>query len=367
MNLQNALIQASERIRSGLLSNFNEAQIKQSVILPILRALDWDDSNPAIFLPEYSVGGGRVDYALCRENGPPLVFIEAKRLGNANSDGEEQLFKYAYGQGVPFLILTDGEVWDFYLSMAEGIPAERRFYKAELRREEKIPEYAKFFMNYLQKERIYSVNARQEAEALHTNNRMKGEAKRAIHNVWQGLLKSPDEMLRDLLVEAVESECGIRPEIDDVEDFLLQQQIVDQASPNNTVKSSQPHSPIPPQSSDALSHKQQRLAGFVFEGRTVEVRAGYMTLAEVLKEFHQRDPTFMARFAAKTVGRTRRLVAQNPRDLYDANVFVGGSLDLGNGWWMTTSISTKWCEQKIRDACAIAKCRFGKDLTLIKR
>ena len=48
----------------------------------------------------------------------PLVFIEAKRLGNVDYRAEGQLFGYAVNRGVPFLILTDGNVWDFYLSMA---------------------------------------------------------------------------------------------------------------------------------------------------------------------------------------------------------------------------------------------------------
>ena len=73
--------------------------------------------------------------------GGPLVFIEAKGLGLVSTAGEEQVFGYAVNRGVPFLILTDGNLWDFYLSMAAGIPAERRFYQAELKCEERISEY----------------------------------------------------------------------------------------------------------------------------------------------------------------------------------------------------------------------------------
>ena len=52
MNLEEVLTSAIKRIRSDSLEN--EAQVKQAVILPILRALDWDDSDPAEFRPEYS-------------------------------------------------------------------------------------------------------------------------------------------------------------------------------------------------------------------------------------------------------------------------------------------------------------------------
>ena len=53
MDLEQVLGVAVKRIHSGLLSN--EAQVKQAVIVPILRALGWDDTNPAEFVPEHSL------------------------------------------------------------------------------------------------------------------------------------------------------------------------------------------------------------------------------------------------------------------------------------------------------------------------
>ncbi len=101
MDLEQVLRVVVKRIRSNLLSN--EAQVKQAVLLPVLRELGWDDANPTEFVPEYSVDRGRVDYALCQTAGSPLIFIEAKQLGAADSKGEDQLFGYASNRGVPFL------------------------------------------------------------------------------------------------------------------------------------------------------------------------------------------------------------------------------------------------------------------------
>ena len=143
MELDQILKNASKQISTGLLKN--EAQVKQAVIIPILRGLDWDDTNPAEFVPEYSVDNGLVDYALCGTTDNPLVFIEAKRLDGADHKGVEQLFRYANNRGVPLLILTDGKTWDFYLSMAEGLPADRRFNRMELRLEDNFSEYVQFW------------------------------------------------------------------------------------------------------------------------------------------------------------------------------------------------------------------------------
>ena len=175
MSLEEVLRIAVERIHSGSLEN--EAQVKQAVILPILRALDWDDSDPAEFVPEFSAGHGRVDYALLRSGGGPMVFIEAKGLGGVDTKGEEQVFRYAVNRGVPFLILTDGDLWDFYLSMAAGDPPDRQFYRVELKNEEKISEYVEFFEKHLLKSRVLSEEARLEAEQrLKSNRESRGSA-----------------------------------------------------------------------------------------------------------------------------------------------------------------------------------------------
>ena len=59
---------------------------------------------------------------------------------------------------------TDGNRWDFYLSMAEGVPSERRFYRLELQLEHKIPEYVDFLEQHLRKGRVVSGEARIVAE-----------------------------------------------------------------------------------------------------------------------------------------------------------------------------------------------------------
>ena len=216
MSLEQTLKTAVKRLRSGHLDN--EAQVKQAVILPVLRALDWDDTDPQAFKPEYSAGNGLVDYALL-DRGSPLYFIEAKRIGAMDAGGEEQLFGYASNRGVPLLVLTDGDRWDFYLSMAPGVPSERRFYRLELQLEHKIPEYIEFLEEHLQKDRVISGEARRNAEERHASNLERERAHEAIPGAWHALLREPDEILRDLLAEKVESESGTKPELDDVEAF----------------------------------------------------------------------------------------------------------------------------------------------------
>ena len=77
MTVEDAIKQTLTHLRSGQLTN--EAQIKQAAVIPILRALDWDDTNPDEVLPQYDVelpdGSHRsVDYALFFARGARLTY-----------------------------------------------------------------------------------------------------------------------------------------------------------------------------------------------------------------------------------------------------------------------------------------------------
>ena len=371
MSIEQALREGLIKIRSRQLAN--EAQVKQAVILPILRALGWDDSDPNEFVPELPVttedGKGSVDYALCRVSPSqlPLIFIETKKLGNVDAAGEGQLFRYAANQGVPFLVLTNGDVWNFYLAMAVGAPAERLVYRAELTQEEKLTEYAGFFERYLEKGRVLSGSAWQDAEQDKKSEANRLIAQNAISGSWQDLLSEPDDILVELLVEAVEKKCGIRPEADDVRSFLR-----DQGSVSTTpqVVAQKPNIPSVPQGTRSIaprnSSTRSRIVGFILDDTQRDCRSGIRTIAEILIEFQRRDHTFMSRFAPRTIGRNRRLVAQNPDDIYDNPDLQGEVRDLGNGWWLATDTSTNTIRQSIRLACEVAGVEFGSQLTLIE-
>ena len=77
-DLRNTLTHILEHERQ--LVHANEATTQQYVVLPILRALEWNDTNLASMeiLPEYQVENRRADYALKVGRGPAL-FIECKK------------------------------------------------------------------------------------------------------------------------------------------------------------------------------------------------------------------------------------------------------------------------------------------------
>lgn len=103
-------------IRSGLQRGIyiDEAAVSKHIVLRLLKALSWPISNRQIVHPEYSVGGGRVDFALCCPGSTPQVFIEVKQVGEVEW-ADQQLFEYAFDYGrIPIAVSTDGREWHFF-------------------------------------------------------------------------------------------------------------------------------------------------------------------------------------------------------------------------------------------------------------
>lgn len=97
-----------------------EAITKQYVILPILRALGWNDTNLGAveIVPEYKLGNDRADYALRVYQGTK-VLIECRPWNDQLGDSGAQFGSYAFHTGAPIVILTNGKTWRFYFAWKE--------------------------------------------------------------------------------------------------------------------------------------------------------------------------------------------------------------------------------------------------------
>ena len=115
-DLKNTLTHILEHERQ--LADANEATTQQYVVLPVLRALGWDDTHLAAMevVPEYQVESRRADYALyVKPDESPVVLIECKRWNEPITRHEEQICFYAYSGNIPLAIITNGKHWRFYL------------------------------------------------------------------------------------------------------------------------------------------------------------------------------------------------------------------------------------------------------------
>ncbi len=87
-----------------------EQETRLSFILPLFRALGWDDQNPAEVSAEEQISRGYVDFGFYL-NGAPVFYLETKKLGADadNPDFLRQAINYAYLRGVTWAVLTNFE------------------------------------------------------------------------------------------------------------------------------------------------------------------------------------------------------------------------------------------------------------------
>lgn len=123
MDLEQEIEVIREGIKAGRFTS--EAAVSQGIVLRLLHALGWPAYDTQVIWPEYSLSGRRADFALCNPPSRPIAFIEVKQVGQSDR-AERQLFEYAFHDGVPMAILTDGREWNFFLPGEQGDYGERR-------------------------------------------------------------------------------------------------------------------------------------------------------------------------------------------------------------------------------------------------
>lgn len=214
--MSDEILKVIERWQSNeRLVSFDEARVKQAIILPILRGLGWDTDNPDEVWPEYSVKERWVDYALLTGT-TAKVFIEAKKGGEPLERHDSQLLDYACKHdGVEIAALTNGVTWWFYLPLRAGSWEQRKFDTVDLDKQAK-GDIAQKLVNFLSKENVRSGQAVQNAEVFYEKRQIAA----ILPEAWNQLVSEPEDLIVDLLVEKTKELCGAETDKITVERFL---------------------------------------------------------------------------------------------------------------------------------------------------
>lgn len=353
-----------EDIRNGIkLGRYkNEASVSMGIILRLLNSLGWPIFDSSQVSPEYALGSGRVDYALCHPPGKPIILIEAKNLGDA-SGAERQLFEYAFHQGIPMAILTDGQEWNFFLPGEQGAYHERCIYKLDLM-VRGIDECCRIFERYLNRSEVISGAAIANAKDDYRNVSKQRQIEIALPQAWAELLKEQDEILVELLADKVETLCGFKPDPDVVRKYL--DSLLYQRLTSTPVKDPRPpgHPPQLPQPPGEIVD----FSGFTLHGKTYHEGSAIDTLFRVFEVLSQRDSKFLERYAGlPKQGWKRRYLARDKMELYPGreDLCEKYSQQKFGGWWIGTNYSRSTIRHAVELACEVAGLRFGHDLKLI--
>ncbi|MCY4568142.1 MAG: type I restriction enzyme HsdR N-terminal domain-containing protein [Candidatus Poribacteria bacterium] len=216
MALKEHINDIRERLKQNIFKS--ETAVRQGIVDPLLRSLGWPTENTLVVFPEYPVGSGHVDYALCHPSSTPRVFIEAKQVGNIKG-AEEQLFGYDSRIRVPIAVLTDGREWQFFHPTGEGTWAERKVCELDLITGDsgENAEWLNRYLNYA------SIQTGESIEAIKKDYEkivQQRQVATRLPEAWGRLVEEADEFLLHAVAEKTESLCGYRPTDEQVLDFL---------------------------------------------------------------------------------------------------------------------------------------------------
>ncbi len=369
MDLEGTISQVQDKLRKGLFPN--EAAVSNGAVLPILNALEWPVFDTAVVFPEYTVEVRRVDYALCRHDGQPVVFLEVKRVGLANS-GERQLFEYAFHKGVPLAVLTDGQEWNFYLPGEQGDYQERRVYKLDLL-ERDTSECSTRLNRYLSYSDVVSGAAFDNARSDYRDVSRQREIERILPQAWANLLNESDEALVASLAEKVEDLCGYMPDSETCAAFLSSISRNAGPSTGGGQLSQMPAPYVSPQSvsgeraaSPTIVSRTTNQIGFILHGQQHQCRNALEVMTSVFERLAANDSTFAERFAARKHGSKRRYLARDKFELYpDRPDFCERySSQLTFGWFIGTHYRKVAIRKIVLLACEVAGLEFDNDLVV---
>lgn len=367
--IESLIDKIQQRLQDGAYPN--EAAISFSVVMPILRALGWDDSDPERVMPEFASGGRRVDFALSGTGKRPSVFIEVKGVGRA-LEGDRQLFEYAFHEGIPLCLLTDGRDWSFYLPSGQGSYDERRLYRLQLT-ERPSAESAQVLRRYLDQDRVKSGIAFDDAMRDYRDIASTREAARNLPKAWNELVQQPEDLLVELLASQTESNCGFRPSAEEVISFLrsLRHMEASEAQTNSrpakqpSALSQARKTNLPLQAASEVRETQEgRGLRFELFGRSQSAPHAAAALVEILQVLARKFPDAMDEIANSAKGRSRNHIARSPEEIYPARPDLARAAEIAPGWLVGLNIANREKMRIIRTACHVTGVKFGVDVKI---
>ena len=360
--------QLLQRIRDGLARGAypNERAVSTSIVVPILRALGWDDSDPEQVLPEHATGRGRVDYALQCPPRPPVAFIEVKGVGRS-TDADRQLFEYAFHEGVPLAILTDGREWSFYLPAEQGSYEDRRVYQLVFGEREPA-EIAERLRRYLDRARLASGQAIEAARHDYRDARSRREASDTLPRAWADLLSEPDGLLTDLLLERTEALCGYRPQLEEAEHYLRRRPDAGGVGANapRVIRTAREISAVRGADLDTSATQAAGHVGWRVRHQMGASRSGIEAFTSYIEAVLSQYPTRTDHIVAACRTRKRANIAAYPEDVYPARPDLGvrSSRKLTNGLYLGSNLSSGEKLKIAKQVAAAVGLTFGTEATL---
>lgn len=360
-------------IRDGIARNAypNETAVRTQIVQRILHELGWNVFDPDQVCNEYTLKLGRtsrrIDLALCVKERKPRCIVELKSTDYdlkeiGRSDGDRQLFEYAFHAGAPLALLTNGVNWRLYSTYSAGTYAERLVRTLDIEAEPP-DDVAAALDRYLSYPNTASGKAADYARVDLDKRIDRHKAKEAIPRAWTRLVEDgPDGRLAALLLDATSSLVDSAPARQDVAAYLRRLKSDDLPSSGTPKRRTFPPKTLTPTVKEtgetggddkktAADPEGLRYHLLGKERVAKNARDAYVTVFKTLAE---RDGSFLNRVDPKIRWRKNRGLARTKRELSDSDSMIRSAALLPGDWWLLTQLSNKQKTHSLRIACEVA-------------
>jgi len=278
-------IQADDRF-----TTFDEAAIKQGIVLKILSLLDWDPFDVDEVQPEYELQGSKVDFCLKKER-TNKVFILVRKNGTDLPKHQDKVLSLCAQVRVPIAILTNGLSWWFFLPLVKGTAEEKKFLTIEMGTQ-KAEEASETFENFLTKENVLSGEAEKAAEDIYTAKQKDFFIKENLPKAWAQIMTDPKKWLADILGSVTEELCGYHPDREVIEEFISSK-FTDKVDLESVIQPKPAAQPQPPRAAvKGYDYTGKTIFAFTLKGTRHEVKswkAMFLRFCELLLPKHKED------------------------------------------------------------------------------
>jgi hypothetical protein len=308
-------------------ASFDEAAIKQAVVLKILSLLDWDPFDMDEVQPEYPVNGARVDFLL-RHNSTEKVFVFVKK-GNDLSKHQGEALTTSVQGNVKMAVLTDGLSWWFFLPLHQGSADEKKFIALDTN-VQKAEYVGEKLSDFLSKDSVISGKAQKAGEDIYNTRQRAFMVKENLPKAWDMIMKEPKRWLIDVLSEVTKKISGHKPDREMVEEFISSRTDV-KAGVSTALK---PKPPVMPPKSKAATQTEDYAAksikGFTFKGKHYDVKSWKAMLVKVCETiFPQHRDDLEVLFTLS--GKDKEYFSRNPYEFLNCEKIPGTSIYLDVG------------------------------------
>ena len=290
-NVMKKLVEFIKKIQSDdRFATFDEAAIKQGVVLKILSLLEWDPFDVDEVQPEYEIQGSKVDFCLKKDKAHK-VFILVRKNEKDFQKHLDKLLSLSVQEKVPLGILTNGLTWWFFLPLVQGSTDEKKFLTIEMA-EQKAEEASETFENFLTKENVLSGEAEKAAEDIYTARQRAFFIKETLPKAWAQIMSDPKKWLADILGSVTEELCGYHPDREVIEEFISSR-FNEKADLESLVQPKPAAQPQPAKSAlRADDYTGKTILSFTLKGTKYDVKswkAMFLKFCEVVLPRHKDD------------------------------------------------------------------------------